>query len=158
MGDVRLSYIDRYTQGMSDIRISRHQLRKNVVVCLNDPEWDIYRDVRIHSEKYRVNKQAIVQKNPDMNYVQDMYDVFLEEDEQLPWTVNLTMSGLLRPLKMDDKVIIDGLVYNVSKVRPNNRELHGLLECLVYPERDSRFINDPLNLYAVRLRNGIYEL
>lgn len=158
MPDVRLAYINRLQQGMADIRVSRHYLRKDVIICLNNSETDIYMDVSEREEFVRVAKKAIVQKTPGLSYVQESYDILPDYDEQVPWTVAFTLSGLPHPPKMNDLIIIEGRVYVVSKTRPSNRELPGLVECLVYPERDSRFVNDELAIYKVRFRVGLEEL
>ena len=43
-------------------------------------------------------------------------------------------------------------------VKPTNRELGKVLECLVYPMRDSRLIDDPLAIYKIRFRIGLLEI
>lgn len=115
MPDVRLAYINRLQQGMADIRVSRHYLRKDVIICLNNSETDIYMDVSEREEFVRVAKKAIVQKTPDLSYVQESYDILPDYDEQVPWTVAFTLSGLPHPPKMNDLIIIEGRVYVVSK-------------------------------------------
>lgn len=156
--DVRLSYIDRLSSGLADVRISRSPLRKDVVICLNKADEDIYRDVVTSQEFYRVNKQAIVQKNPSMYYVQETYGILLEPEDQLPWVVIVTLTDLPRPLKLNDRIVVSGVVYVVSKVKPTNRELGSIIECLVYPERDTTLVNDPLAIYKVRFREGASEV
>jgi hypothetical protein len=142
--DFRSQYIQRFEQGLADIRISRHNLRRNVIVSLRDVEHDIYMDVADSTEEARICKQAIVVMNPDMYYVQEQFDNLDMPDDILPFVVVLTMSGLPRQPHMNDWVIVDGKIYVISKVKPTNRELGKVLECLVYPMRDSRLIDDPL--------------
>ena len=156
--DFRSQYIQRYEQGMADIRISRHNLRRNVIVSLRDVEHDIYMDVADSTEEARINKQAIVVMNPDMYYVQEQFDNLDMPDDILPFVIVLTMSGMPRQLHMNDWVIVDGKIYVISKVKPTNRELGKVLECLVYPMRDSRLIDDPLAIYKIRFRIGLLEI
>lgn len=156
--DFRSQYIQRYEQGMVDIRISRHNLRRNVIVSLRDVEHDIYMDVADSTEEARICKQAIVVMNPDMYYVQEQFDNLDMPDDILPFVIVLTMSGLPRQLHMNDWVIVDGKIYVISKVKPTNRELGKVLECLVYPMRDSRLIDDPLAIYKIRFRVGLLEV
>ena len=156
--DFRSQYIQRYEQGMADIRISRHNLRRNVIVSLRDVEHDIYMDVADSTEEARINKQAIVVMNPDMYYVQEQFDNLDMPDDILPFVIVLTMSGIPRQLHMNDWVIVDGKIYVIAKVKPTNRELGKVLECLVYPMRDSRLIDDPLAIYKIRFRIGLLEI
>lgn len=156
--DFRTPLIDKFMCGIADIRISRHNLRRDIIVLLNNTEHDIYMDIGDQTERFRICKQAIVNKRPDMYYVQEQYGVFVEDVAQLPFTVALTMSGLPRPLVLDDRIIIGGTVYVVSKVKPNNRELWSILEVLIYPEREAARLNDPLALYKIRFRRGLEEV
>lgn len=156
--DARAQVYNRFQTGMADIRISRHPLRKEIILALQDVEHDIYMDVALSSECARVFKQAIVQKNPNMTYVQEQFDVLVEPEDILPFHVLFTKTGVPRPLLLDDRIIIDGAVYVVSKLKPTNRELNAIYECLVYPERDSRKLNDPLALYYIRFRRGLTEV
>ncbi len=156
--DVRESIYDRVQLGMSEIRISRHPLRKDIIVALHHTEHDIYLDVADSSEFARIFKQAIVRKNVDMDYVQEQFGVLAEPDDILPFHILFTRTGVPRPPKLDDRIIIDGAIYVVSKLKPTNRELTAIYECLVYPERDARRVNDPLAIYYVRFRRGTKEV
>lgn len=156
--DFRLKFVKRYECGMADLLISRHTLRKSIIVSFRNTAHDIYMDVADSTEEARVCKQAIVVMNPDMYYVQEQFEVLDIPDDILPFVINLTMSGLPRQPHLNDWIIVEGKVYVISKVKPTNRELGGVLECLVYPMRDSRYVNDPLALYKIRFRQGLMEI
>ncbi len=156
--DFRSKYIKRFQQGMADILISRHNLRRQVLVSLRDVDHDIYLDEQDSQEEARVAKYAIIEMNPDMFFVQEQFDNFDIPDDILPFIVTITMSGMPRPLRLNDWVIVDGKIYVVSKVKPTNRELGGVIQCLVYPMRDSRLIDDPLAIYRIRFRQGLVEV
>lgn len=156
--DFRSQYIQRYECGMADIRISRHNLRRDVIISLRDVEHDIYMDVSDSTEEARICKQAIVVMNPDMFYVQEQFENLDMPDDILPFIVIVTMSGMPRPAHLNDWIIVDGKIYVVSKVKPTNRELGKVIECLVYPMRDARLIDDPLALYKIRFRDGLQEV
>lgn len=156
--DFRSKYIRRYQQGMADILISRHNLRRQVLVSFRDVNHDIYLDEQDSQEESRVAKLAIIEMNPDMFYVQEQFDNLDIPDDILPFVVTLTLSGMPRPLRLNDWVIVEGKIYVVSKVKPTNRELGGVIQCLVYPMRDSRLIDDPLAIYRIRFRLGLEEI
>lgn len=143
---------------MTDIRLSRHQLRSNVIVSLRDTQHDIYMDVLDSREEFRANKTAMVNKNPDMAYVQEMFDTLSMPDDILPFTVILTRGGLPRNPHINDYIIIDGRIYVVSKVKPTNRDLGRVLELLVYPMRDEAHAIDPLAIYDIRFQDGMTEV
>lgn len=153
--DVRVSQLSKFAQGVADIKISRHPLRSDVLYVFNSTDVDIYQDSE-SKEWARVYKQAIVRKNPKMSYVQESFglnDFFVEETDSLPWIFVLSLTGMPRIPAMDDRIILNGLVYTVSKVRPVNRDCDGIVECLVYPERTH--VVDPLAIYSVSFRDGL---
>ena len=156
--DFRLQYLKRYESGIADIRISRSQFRSNIIVSLRDTKTDIYMDGVDSVEEFRACKQGIVVKKPDMFYVQEQYDILSMEDDILPFVVIFTVSGLPRNPHMNDWIIVDGKIFVISKVKPTNRDLGAVLECLVYPMRDSRKLDDPLALYKIRFRRGLVEI
>lgn len=155
LNDVRIAQLKRFEQGMADARISRSQLRSTVIISLRSTQHDQYMDVSDTTEEYRIVKHAIVNKNPNMDYVQDAFDIFVESEDILPFVVNLTMSGLPRPLLINDHIIVGGRIYVVSKVKPTNRDLGGVLEAAVYPMRDASMLEDPLAIYDIRFREGL---
>ncbi len=150
--DGRLRQQNRFQVGLADIKISRHHLRKEVILILTETEYDQYQD-STNTEIARVKKWAIVEKNPDMNFVQELGDTLLEDTEQLPWLVTLTMTNMPRHLNHDDSIIIDGMKYTVSFVKPSNRFLQGVFYALVYPERN--VVEDNLLIYSVQIRKGL---
>lgn len=156
--DIRNTVLTRFEEGMAEIRLSRHQLRSNVIVSLRDTQHDIYMDVQDSSEEFRALKVALVNRNPDMMYVQELFDELSMPDDILPFTVILTAAGLPRNPHINDYVIVDGRIYVVSKVKPTNRDLGRVLNLLVYPMRDERYIEDPLAIYDIRFQNGMYEV
>jgi len=141
MNDARLNTIYGFVQKMSDIKIARHPLVKEIIVILNDKDVDLYRDVETH-EYLRVRKQAIFQKSTAMQYVDFDYedtpqDLSEDTTEIIPWTVVLTKTNLDRPVTSEDQFIIDNILYTISKVKPINRNTDCVLECKVYNERDT---------------------
>lgn len=153
--DIRNTMLTCFEEGMAEIRLSRHQLRSNVIVSLRDTDTDIYMDAVESREECRVNKVALVNKSPDMDYVQEMFDELSMPDDILPFTVALTRSGLPRNPHINDYIIVDGRIYVVSKVRPTNRDLGRVLLLLVYPMRDERLIDDPLAIYDIRFQRNM---
>lgn len=158
LGDARIKQLRRFEQGMADARISRSQLRSTVIFSLRSTQHDLYMDASDTTEEFRVIKHAIVNKNPDMYYVQDAFDLLSESEDILPFIVLFTVSGLPRPLLINDYIIIAGRIYVVSKVRPTNRDLGGVVEALVYPMRDVEGMVDPLAIYGFRFRDGLVEV
>ena len=155
--DIRLSALELYQARMADVVLSRHPLRRDALVCIQQTHFDIYQDGS-SEELVRVLKSCVFKKAPDLYYVQEGFgDSLLVEDVgNLPWMVMLTCLGLPRIPMTDDKMIIEGKVYTVSAVRPTNREVQGVLECAVYPERVD--VDDPLSLYGVSFSDGLRGL
>lgn len=146
----RVQAIDRYSRMMADIRISRHPLRKHVLCIFTDKEYDIYQDSTT-TESERLKKLAIVQKNPDLDYVQELDDVLMDDGDHIPWVVTMTLTGLPRTPRQDDYLIIEGVKYAISKVGPINRSVRGVVDCMIYPERTHS--TDALHIYGVTIRN-----
>ena len=153
--EARVALLERFAWGMADIRVSRHPLRRDVLVVLNEVEKDRFQDTDT-VERGRVYKQAIVRKNPDMHYLQDSFgaDLLVEDGDILPWLISFTMTGLPRLPHLDDYIIVDGIKYAVAMVKPMNRDLGGLVQCMIYPERSEEMI-DPLAIYSVSFRDGL---
>lgn len=151
---IRLNALTLFAARMADIRISRHPLRSDCFFMVNKTEFDIYQD-GTSFEVARIFKQVIVKKNPDMFYVQESFgdDALVEDGDLIPWVVNMTCLGLPRLPMLDDRFLIDGMVYSVSAVKPVNRNSQGILECLVYPER--RDDHDTLCVYGVSFHQAM---
>lgn len=135
--DERVSHLNKFRIGMADIALRRHPLAQVVGVTLMSKEEDIYGDTSNEVE-VRVDKLALVNKSPDLSYVQDYFDDLIEDvDDKIPWLVKMTITGLPRLINHDDRILIADEVYSVSKVSPINRMNDGLLKVLVYPERSN---------------------
>lgn len=142
-----VSAISRFTAQMADLRMSCHPLRRTLLFILNETEFDIYQDSHT-VERYRLIKDGIVRKQTDMYYVQENFGAdVLVNDTDTPWVVTCTCLGFPRLPMLDDRVLIEGLVYSVSAVKPTNRDSRGVLELLVYPERTHYL--DQLGVYGV---------
>lgn len=144
----RVEYLNRYAQYMLDLQITRNPLHKEVYVVFCDVTRDHYQDAIIE-EQGRIMKYAMVFKSTDMHYVQeDIYSSqrnqvlseMLLEDTDNPWVISLTITGFYEQFgripRMDDQVVIDGIRYAISEVRPCNRNLDHIILLKVYPERD----------------------
>lgn len=130
-----VSALGRFTAQMADIRISHHPLRRTLLFVFNETEFDIYQDSHT-VERWRLLKEGIVQKKTDMYYVQENFGAdVLVNDTGDPWVVTCSCLGFPRLPMLDDRVLIEGLVYSISGVKPTNRDSRGVLELLVYPER-----------------------
>lgn len=142
-----VSAISRFTAQMADLRMSCHPLRRTLLFILNETEFDIYQDSHT-VERYRLIKDGIVRKQTDMYYVQENFGAdVLVNDTDTPWVVTCTCLGFPRLPMLDDRILIEGLVYSVSAVKPTNRDSRGVLELLVYPERTHYL--DQLGVYGV---------
>lgn len=142
---------DYYACRTYDLQLKYNPLHKSVAVIFNETCRDHYGDSRM-TETSRVLKLAMVEK-ADESFVQffgledgmlgnnlEQYDATgsLVEDTENPWTVTMSITGLPRMPRNDDKFLIDGIIYTVSVVKPINRQMPSILKCLIYPERDSQ--------------------
>lgn len=142
-----VSNLARFTAQMADIRISHHPLKRALLFILNETEFDIYQDSHT-VERWRLLKDGIVQKKADLFYVQENFGAdVLVNDTGDPWVITCTCLGFPRLPMLDDRVLLEGLVYSVSAVKPTNRDSRGVLELLVYPERTDYL--DQLAVYGV---------
>lgn len=139
------------SQAMADIKISHHLLKSEAIIVLNDKEYNIYGDAET-DESTRVKKEIILRKNVDLAYIETMDDVLLDDGEQLPWVVVLTHSGLPRTLHAEDFIIIEGVQYTISRVKPSNRFRDSIYNCLIYPERASE--EDILRIYSIQAKKN----
>ncbi len=145
--DERIAHLNKFAAGIADLNIAHNPCHSEIAVVFNDVVLDQYQD-SVVKETQRVNKLAVVSKNPDMSYVQELGDVLLEDTDQLPWLISLTITGLPRIPRFNDCVIIDGVKYTISKVKPMNRNLQSLLILMVYPERTN--YHDALAIYDIK--------
>lgn len=132
--DKRINHLNKFRVGMADIAMHFSAIAQSVTVIFMKKTRDVYNDTSVE-EEFRVEKRAVVSKSPDMNYVQDLFDVLLEEEDKQPWLVKLTISSLPRLINHDDRIVIAGQTYSVSLVSPINRLNDGIQKILVYPER-----------------------
>lgn len=148
--DRRIKILNNFAAGMADLKLSRDPLSSEVIVIFNELVFDQYQDP-VSCETHRVKKLAKVSKNVDMTYVQELGDVLLNDSiDEIPWFVALTITDLPRIPKIADYVLIDGLKYSVSVVKPMNRSLDSLLLLIVYPERSDE--PDLLEIHDVTFR------
>lgn len=155
--DTRLQQLSSFSRGVGDIFISRHPLRRDILVSYGVTSMDIYQDT-VFTEEGRFYKVCIFRKAPDMWYVQDLFGDVLREDvdDKLPYIAMMTATGLPRLPKLSDRIIEGGKIYTVAAVRPFNRDLNTIFSVLVYPEREEWM--DPLHIYNVRFRIGMCVL
>lgn len=132
--DKRVNHLNKFRVGMADIAMQFNAIAQQVTVIFMKKITDVYNDTSVEEES-RVEKRAVVSKSPDMNYVQDLFDTLVEEEEKQPWLIKLTISKLPRLINHDDRIIIAGEVYSVSMASPINRLNDGIQKVLVYPER-----------------------
>ena len=59
----------------------------------------------------------------------------------------LTATGLPRTLHAEDIIILEGVIYTISKVKPSNRFRDSVYNCIIYPERADQI--DPFGLHSV---------
>lgn len=152
----RVKQLEKYAQGVADIQLSRNPLASEVVLIFNETIRDQYQDA-ITNEIDRVVKVAMVSKDPSMSYVQELFDDLLEDDlGHLPWAVSLTMTNLPRRPSMDDQILIDGLVYSISKVTPLSRKVQSIITLAIYPER-TEYVDD-LAIFKASVENGMLSI
>lgn len=146
--DARKQHMNKYASGMAEIVLSRTMLSREVLVVFNTITRDHYQDATI-TETGRYKKLAMIKKTMDMQYVQELLGPELLEDnlDQIPWVVNMTTENLPRVPRMDDQVIIEGIRYTISVVKPMNRDLESLISLFIYPERVVG--EDPLAIKSV---------
>lgn len=149
---VNTRVLNLFASGMADIQLSRNPLAEEVHIIFNDVQRDHYQD-SVLVESCRIKKLAMVKKDTDMDYVQQEGFELLEDESSLPWTVSITTTGLPRAPRQDDQVLINGIRYNVSGVKPSNREIDSIILLFIYPDRTDE---DELKLYGMSLVQGKY--
>lgn len=147
----QLGLLSKYYAGMTDLNFSHNPLSQECIFIVNDIEYDQYQDA-VKVERCRVKKRCLVKKNPDMYYVQEFNDELIEDTDEIPWIVSITITDLKEKPKASDQILINGLKYTISKVKPINRNVEAVFNCLVYPER---YEEDDLALYEVTYCNGV---
>lgn len=139
--DKRLNAIKRFAVGMTDIKIHRHPLMDNVTVVLCDVERDHYGDIKT-TPTSAVHKEVIIQKNPNLDYINDATGVLSDDSSSLPWIAVLTLTDLPRTLHQGDYITYEQFDYKVSGVRPLNRNNPYIIKCFLHPQRDTFGWND----------------
>lgn len=99
---------------------------------------------------------CVLKQAPDLFNVQDEFgpdagELFISQPDKIPYTVTLTTTYLDRaglvPLH-DDWLIINGIRYVISRIRPINRTfrtaqvLPSVFSALVYPENEPEYLLD----------------
>lgn len=148
--------LNYFASSMVDLQLDRNPLSQEVIMIFNKVQRDHYQD-SITTEEGRVKKRAIVKKDPDMSYVQQLGDVLLEDDDDhIPWVVSMSMTNLIRIPRTDDQVLIDGVRYYVSYVKPVNRSIDSIVNISIYPDRNDE---DRLAIYSLqKLNDGFVDI
>ncbi len=150
--DERHRNLSNVAVGMADIQLAHNPLASEVIVIFNDLSVDHYQDSRI-AEEGRVKKLAVFRKTENMEFVPDSDGGELQiDDDSVPYEVLLTRTGLPRIPRRDDMVLCDGELYSVHHVKPMNRNIDGLWQLIVYPER-TEFV-DPLQIHRYAFLDG----
>lgn len=147
--------LNMFAAGMADLQMSRNPLAQEVILIFNESGRDHYQDA-ILTETARVKKLALVKKDADMNYVQQIGDLLLEDVDAIPWVVSVTITNLPRTPRLDDQILIDGLRYTISLVKPANRSVDSILLLSVYPDRTDE---EELNIFSITaLEDGCLDI
>ena len=150
--DYRRDILSTMAVGMADIQLSHNALASEVIIIYNDLSVDHYQDSRI-AEVDRIKKLAVFRKSEELTFVPDDSDELLDDKESaIPYQVLMTMTGLPRMPRRDDMLLHEGNLYAIHHVKPMNRDIDGLIQLIVYPERTT-FI-DPLNIYKLTFLDG----
>jgi hypothetical protein len=139
--------------GMADIQLSHNALASEVIIIFNDLSVDHYQDSRI-AEIDRIKKLAVFRKVEDLEFVPDDENETLLDDKEaaIPYEVLTTMTWLPRIPRRDDMLLHEGNLYTIHHVKPMNRDIDGLIQLVVYPERTT-FI-DTLHVYKLIYLDG----
>lgn len=139
---------------MTDINYEHNPLSLECIYIVNDSVYDQYQDM-VRIEKDRIKKRCIVKKNPEMYYVQEFGEELLEDTDEIPWIVSITATGLPSKPKAYDQLLIQGVKYTISKVKPVNRNVEAVFCCVVYPERSE---DDELQVAKAVYSQGVLSL
>lgn len=149
--DERNRNLSNVAVGMADIQLAHNPIASEVIIIFNELSVDHYQDSRI-AEVGRFKKLAVFRKTENMEFVPDSDRGELQiDDDSVPYEVLLTCTGLPRMPRRDDMVLSGGELYSVHHVKPMNRNINGLWQLIVYPERTT-FI-DTLHIYKSTLLN-----
>lgn len=150
--DYRRTMLSKMAVGMADIQLSHNALATEVILIYNDLSVDHYQDSRI-AEIDRIKKLAVFRKSEELTFVpDDSVELLDDKESEIPYEVLTTVTGLPRMPRRDDMLLNDGNLYTVHHVKPMNRDIDGLIQLIVYPERTT-FI-DPLNIYKLTFLDG----
>ena len=150
--DERHRNLSNVAVGMADIQLAHNPLASEVIVIFNDLSVDHYQDSRI-AEEGRVKKLAVFRKVDNMEFVRDSDEGDMQiDDDSVPYEVLLTRTGLPRMPRRDDMLLNEGDLYTIHHVKPMNRDIEGLWQLIVYPER-TEFV-DPLQIHRYAFLDG----
>ena len=150
--DERHRNLSNVAVGMADIQLAHNPLASEVIVIFNDLSMDHYQDSRI-AEEGRVKKLAVFRKVDNMEFVPDSDEGDMQiDDDSVPYEVLLTRTGLPRMPRRDDMLLNEGDLYTIHHVKPMNRDIEGLWQLIVYPER-TEFV-DPLQIHRYAFLDG----
>lgn len=147
--DERRKNVNSLMVGMADIQLAYNALASEVIVIYNELSIDHYQD-SIPAEVERFKKLSIFRKVEDMNFVpQGDFPELVEDNDNIPYEVLMTETGLPRIPRKDDQILSNGVLYAVHHVKPFNRDYKGLWSIVVYPERTTKV--DVLHIYKATL-------
>lgn len=146
--------LKNYIASLTDINYDHNPLSLECIFIVNEAVYDQYQDMT-RVERDRVKKRCIVKKNPEMYYVQEFGEDLLEDTDEIPWIVSITSTNLKEKPKAFDQILIQGVKYTISKVKPINRNVEAVFNCVVYPERSE---DDFLQVYKVLYSEGVLSI
>lgn len=133
--DERVEHLNKFRRVMGDRLLDHHLISQDAQVFLFDRSFDIYRDISsVAPPSPILVKKVLLDKAPDMHYVQQLFDNWLvESSENYPYLVQLTLTGLPRPLNLGDRLKMGEGVYEVRLVSPINRLNDSIQKLMVCP-------------------------
>lgn len=134
----RVRAVNKFTLGMTNIKIHYHPLKESAVVTLCDVTRDIYGDTTSLPDTVNlpVQKEMIIIKNTNLEFVNALTGVLQDDGDSLPWIAIFTITDLKRILHKGDFITVGGKKYMVSGVKPHNRLNTSILQCYIHPDRD----------------------
>lgn len=138
-----LKHLNNITKGYSDMALDRHPLSKPIYIAYCNQKFDHYQDEIGETYDEVVYKRALIRKNVDIKYVQQLRDgdqklrgVQLKDNvENLYWLCFITTTDLPKQPSINDIVLIDNVQYKISAVKPVNRQIESTIWLLIYPNR-----------------------
>lgn len=143
--DIRVTTVTRFMTKMTDLKVRRHPFRHLVVINFCDVIKDHYGDSSSSEPTQVIEKEVIIQKNPDLDYINAATGILMNDGDKLPWLMICTLTNLPRTLHQGDFVQDEGDVYKVSGVKPVNRDNPDIICCFLHPDRDDFEFDDTLN-------------